>query len=61
MKTKPGNIGHFAQAKTAVFDTETAALQTSLVDESKQKEQKLVDLSIIKKGLYYHGTTLENQ
>ena len=38
IRTKPGNIGHFAQAKTAVFDNETAALQASLVDPEKQKE-----------------------
>lgn len=59
VKTKPGNIGHFAQAKTATFDPETAALTTALVDATKQKEPKLVDLSVIKKGLNYHGTTQE--
>lgn len=35
VKTKPGNIGHFAQAKTAVLDTEKAAVQINLVDEEK--------------------------
>ena len=35
-------------------------LQTSLVDATRQKEPKMVDLSIIKKGLNYHGTTQEN-
>ena len=57
IKTKPGNIGHFVQSKKATFDNETSALQAQLVNEEKQKDVKMVDLSVIKKGLNFHGTT----
>ena len=30
------------------------------MNEDKQKEVKMVDLSVIKKGLNFHGTTQEN-
>ena len=60
IKTKPGNIGHFVQSKKAMFDNETSALQAQLVNEEKQKDVKMVDLSVIKKGLNFHGTTQEN-
>ena len=43
-------------AKTAVFSADTSALQTQLVNEEAQKEKKMVDLNIVKKGLNYHGT-----
>ena len=43
-----------------MFDTETSALQAQLVNEEKQKDVKMVDLSVIKKGLNFHGTTQEN-
>ena len=43
-----------------MFDTETSALQAQLVNEDKQKDVKMVDLSVIKKGLNFHGTTQEN-
>ena len=47
-----------------VFDPETSKLQAQLVDEKAQKETKMVDLSVIKKGLNFHGTAqkdLENE
>ena len=56
IKGKSGNIGHFVQSKAVIFDTETSALQSKLVNEETQKEKKLVDLSVIKKGLNFHGT-----
>ena len=59
IKTKPGNIGHFVQAKAVGFDPDTSTLQTSLVNEDKQKEVKMVDLSVLKKGLNFHGNTQE--
>lgn len=55
VRTKPGNIGHFVNTKAAVFDAESSALQPAFINEQAQ-EKKLVDLSIIKKGLNYHGT-----
>ena len=57
VKTKPGNIGHFVHSKAAIFDNESAALQAQLVNPEKQKEKKMVDLSVIKKGLNFHGST----
>ena len=60
IRTKPGNIGHYVKTKAATFDTETASLQAKLVNEDAQKETKMVDLSIIKKGLNYHGTDQKN-
>ena len=29
---------------------------TAFVDEANQREKKMVDMSIVKKGLNYHGT-----
>ena len=60
IRTKPGNIGHFVKTKAVDFDPETSTLQTKLVNEEAQKETKLVDLSIMKKGLNYHGTDQKN-
>jgi len=56
MKVKPGNIGHFVQSKAVVFDPESATLHAKLVNEETQKERKMVDLSVLKKGLNFHGT-----
>ena len=54
IKTKPGNIGHFVNTKAAIFDSESSALQPALINDGQGK--KMVDLSVIKKGLNYHGT-----
>lgn len=57
---KPGNIGHFVQSKAAVFDSEQSTLRASLVDESRQREMKLVDLNVLKKGANYHAAHLSS-
>lgn len=47
-----------------VFNPESSALTAEFVDEKAQKDMKMVDLSVIKKGLNYHGTdqkTLEKE
>jgi hypothetical protein len=42
-----------------MFSTDTAALEPDLVKE-EQKNKKLVDINVIKKGLNYHGTNAKN-
>lgn len=39
-----------------VFNQESSALTAEYVDEKNQKEMKMVDMSVIKKGLNFHGT-----
>ena len=39
-----------------VFNPESSSLGAELVDEKAQKEIKMVDLSVVKKGLNFHGT-----
>ena len=43
-----------------VFNPEGSSLQAELVDEKVQKDMKMVDLSVIKKGLNFHGTDQRN-
>ena len=59
-----GNIGTFQKSKKMVFNPESSALTAEYVDEKAQKETKMVDFSVIKKGLNFHGTdqkTLEKE
>ena len=39
-----------------VFNPESSALNAEYVDEKAQKDIKMVDLSVLKKGLNFHGT-----
>lgn len=52
-KEKAPTLGHFVQSKKAVLD-ESAGIGTELVKE-EQKNQKLVDISVIRRGLNFHG------
>ena len=52
-------MGHFLQSKKAVFSTESAALESELVNE-EQKNKKLVDINVIRKGLNYHGANAKD-
>ena len=42
--------------KKMEFNPDSSQLQPGLVDDKKQKEQKMVDMAVIKRGLNYHGT-----
>ena len=42
------------------FNAEFSGLSTSLVDGNKQKDKKMFDMSVLKKGLNYHGTTKDD-
>lgn len=55
-KEKSNTLGHFLPSKKIVFSTENSGLETDLVSE-EQKNKKLVDISVIRKGLNYHGAT----
>ena len=46
-KEKVGSIGYFATPKPMVFDRDVS----SLVPEGDNKEKKLIDYSVLKKGL----------
>ena len=39
-----------------MFNAESSQIMTAFVDEANQREKKMVDMSIVKKGLNYHGT-----
>ena len=54
-----GNIGTFQKTKKMIFNPESDALHAEYVDDKAQKEVKMVDLSVIKKGLNFHGTAQE--
>jgi len=38
-----------------VFNEQQQIMHPNFVNEMKQKEQKIVDLAVIKRGLNYHG------
>ena len=42
------------------FNPEISGLQPGLVDETKQKDKKMFDMSVLKKGLNYHGNTKDD-
>ena len=49
------NPGKFLQSKRMDFNPESSTLQPDLVNEKSQKEQKIVDMVALKRGLKYHG------
>ena len=55
IKQERGIFGQFVHAKQMAFDEEKGN-SPAFVDESRQKNQGLIDLSAMKKGLNYHGT-----
>lgn len=59
-KDKTITLGHFVQTKKAVFSTEhEGIIEPELVKED-QKNKKLVDISVIRRGLNYHGANEKN-
>ena len=54
-KKKPGNIGYFVTTKKAIFDENHDSLAADLVDPEAQKEKKMIDYNVVKRGLNYHG------
>lgn len=54
---KTSTFGHFVQSKKATLGEELQGIDIDLVNPDGQKVKKLVDISIIRRGLNYHGAT----
>jgi len=53
VKEKAVTVGHFVPSKKAVLD-DLSGIEPELINED-QKNKQLVDISVIRRGLNYHG------
>lgn len=55
IKNEKGIFGYHLATKKVEFNEDQEVMHPQFVNDEKQKDKKIIDLAVIKRGLNYHG------